>query len=123
MKFAFFGSDGRCKIAINDATVVKIPDSAFELSDEQWDMRFNLLVVGGKITISPIAMSAEDRSGRVRRDRNRLLVDTVDRINAVRWASMTTQQQAAWRQFRLDLLNIPQQEGFPESISWPVIPD
>lgn len=123
MKFAFFGSDGRCETAVNDATVVKIPKGAFELSDEQWEVRFDLLLAGGKITTSPIAMSVEDRADRVRRDRDKLLAGTVDRINAVRWASMTAQQQALWEKFRSDLLNVPQQSGFPDSITWPEIPE
>lgn len=63
-----------------------------------------------------------DREGLVRRQRDELLRDTVDVINPMRWEDMTAEEQDAWRQYRQDLLDIPQQEGFPEAVTWPTQP-
>ena len=60
----------------------------------------------------------------VRSDRDRRLVTEVDPIvsNALRWADLTSDQQAAWTQYRTDLLAVPQQAGFPNTITWPTKP-
>lgn len=55
--------------------------------------------------------------------RDELLRNGVDRISPVWWASMTEQEQQAWSQYRQDLLNVPQQQQFPQVIDWPVSPD
>lgn len=54
--------------------------------------------------------------------RDQLLKDGPDRISPVWWNSMTPEQQQAWAQYRQDLLDIPQQPGFPADIIWPVAP-
>jgi len=60
----------------------------------------------------------------VRSDRDRRLTTEVDPIvsNALRWADLTSDQQAAWTQYRTDLLAVPQQAGFPNTITWPTKP-
>ncbi len=60
----------------------------------------------------------------VRDERSRLLRSEVDPVvsNSLRWADMTTDKQNAWAQYRTDLLNVPQQSGFPHNITWPDIP-
>ena len=64
-------------------------------------------------------------SDRARMERNGKLVSEVDPIalNNLRWAELTPEKQAEWTQYRIDLLNVPQQSGFPTSISWPSKPD
>ncbi len=59
----------------------------------------------------------------VREERDALLVE-VDAIagNALRWAELTSEQQSSWTQYRTDLLNVPQQAGFPTDIIWPTKP-
>jgi hypothetical protein len=42
--------------------------------------------------------------------------------NPLRWAAMTTEQQNAWATYRQALLDVPQQETFPESVTWPTKP-
>jgi len=54
--------------------------------------------------------------------RNKLLAEGPDRINPIWWASMTTQEQAAWTQYRQDLLDITGQADYPEFIVWPIKP-
>lgn len=61
----------------------------------------------------------------VRRERNRRLAQEVDPIagNALRWAALTEAQRQAWADYRQALLDVPQQEGFPHNVVWPVKPD
>lgn len=59
----------------------------------------------------------------VRAARTRKLKKHVDSMNPMRWESLTTEQQAAWTQYRQDLLNITNQSGFPHVINWPVAPE
>ena len=42
--------------------------------------------------------------------------------NALRWADLTNAKRAEWTQYRTDLLNVPQQSGFPSTINWPTKP-
>ena len=59
----------------------------------------------------------------VRAERDNLLL-TVDAIagNALRWASLDASKQAEWAAYRQALLDIPQQAGFPDNITWPQEP-
>ena len=60
----------------------------------------------------------------VRAERNRILTTVVDPLvsNPLRWADLTEAKQAEWSQYRTDLLNVPQQSGFPNTITWPTEP-
>mgnify|MGYP000892850215 CR=1 FL=1 len=59
----------------------------------------------------------------VRADRDARLTE-VDAIagNALRWADLTSAKQAEWSTYRQALLDVPQQAGFPNSITWPTKP-
>ena len=61
----------------------------------------------------------------VRMMRDHLLKSEVDSIvsNPLRWADMASEKQTEWSQYRTDLLNVPQQSGFPNTISWPTKPE
>jgi hypothetical protein len=63
-------------------------------------------------------------ASRARADRDKMLVERVDPIvsNPLRWAAMTNAKQEAWTLFRTQLLEVPQQNQFPSSISWPSTP-
>ena len=60
----------------------------------------------------------------VRSERNRRLVSEVDPIvsNPLRWADLSSQEQSDVSAYRLALLDVPQQSGFPSTISWPAKP-
>ncbi len=58
----------------------------------------------------------------VRNLRNQLLAE-VDRVNPIWYTALTTQQQTELQQYRQALLDVPQQTGFPESVTWPSKPD
>ena len=62
-------------------------------------------------------------SGQLRAQRD-LLLSEVDTIagNALRWGSLSTEQQDAWAVYRQALLDVPQQAGFPNDVAWPTSP-
>jgi len=68
-------------------------------------------------------LDAELAAG-LRAERDGKLVQEVDPIvtNPLRWAELTDAKQAEWTQYRTDLLNLPDQSGFPNSITWPTNP-
>ena len=63
-------------------------------------------------------------AAQVRGERDDILVTVVDPLvsNPLRWADLTADQQTAWSQYRTDLLAVPQQAGFPNTITWPTKP-
>lgn len=60
-----------------------------------------------------------------RRKRNSLLQYDVDPVasNPLIWAGLAAAKQAEWAQYRTDLLNVPDQAGFPTDITWPTKPE
>ena len=60
----------------------------------------------------------------LRGQRDQKLVEEVDPIvtNPLRWAELTDAKQAEWTQYRTDLLNLPAQAGFPNTVTWPTKP-
>ena len=65
--------------------------------------------------------AAKAQAVRADRDQRLLVVDTIAG-NALRWASLSAEQQAEWAAYRQDLLDVPQQAGFPDNITWPQEP-
>ena len=60
----------------------------------------------------------------LRGQRDQRLAEEVDPIvtNSLRWAELTDAKQAEWTQYRTDLLNLPAQAGFPNTVTWPTKP-
>ncbi len=60
----------------------------------------------------------------LRSQRDQRLAQEVDPIvtNPLRWGELTDAKQAEWTQYRTDLLNLPEQSGFPNDITWPTKP-
>ena len=63
-------------------------------------------------------------SANLRGQRDQKLAQEVDLIvtNPLRWAELTDAKQAEWTQYRTDLLNLPAQAGFPNTVTWPTKP-
>ena len=59
----------------------------------------------------------------VRADRDGRLTG-VDSVagNALRWAALDADIQTEWAAYRQALLDVPQQDGFPNDITWPTEP-
>jgi len=66
----------------------------------------------------------EIASQSVRTERDMRLASEVDPIagNALRWAALDAEEQAAWAAYRQALLDVPQQTGFPHNVTWPTRP-
>ena len=60
----------------------------------------------------------------VREERDMKLATEVDPIagNALRWAALDADTQAAWAAYRQALLDVPAQAGFPHDVMWPTKP-
>ena len=60
----------------------------------------------------------------VRVQRDSKLTNEVDPVvsNPLRWADLSEQEQADVSAYRLALLDVPQQQGFPSTVSWPTKP-
>lgn len=74
------------------------------------------------------AMAQSEKDARearvVRLSRDGYLRDEVDAVmsNPERWAGLSTSKQDEWKQYRTDLLNVPQQSGFPHNVTYPTKP-
>lgn len=57
----------------------------------------------------------------VRNIRNNMLA-IVDRVNPVWYDTLTQDQKTQLQNYRQDLLDVPQQAGFPVTVEWPAKP-
>ena len=66
-----------------------------------------------------------EAAAEVRGQRDMLLQQEVDPIvsNPLRWGSLSDEQQLAFTVYRQNLLDIPEQEGFPHNVVWPTKPE
>jgi hypothetical protein len=65
-----------------------------------------------------------EKEREVLRQRDNIFAETVDRLcNAARWADLSGEEQAAWIQYRRDLRDITEQEGYPFTVAWPRMPE
>ena len=78
------------------------------------------LVAAGIMTSAELT---EKISKEIRDVRDGLLSLYVDKVNAVRWAAMTPEEQTSMAGYRQALLDIPEQSGFPENVTWPEVPE
>lgn len=89
---------------------------------------------GVRVEMTPAEVSQleADMAGRIagvaesmRSQRDNTLAAVVDPLvsNPLRWSGLTATKQAEWAQYRIDLLNVPDQDGFPENINWPTKPE
>jgi hypothetical protein len=64
----------------------------------------------------------QDHSSVVYRQQRNNLLAAVDRVNPVRYNTLTTDQQTELAAYRQALLDVPQQTSFPTDVSWPAKP-
>lgn len=66
-----------------------------------------------------------DMAELVRLERDNILVTEVDPLvtNPLRWNDLPSEKRDEWAAFRRDLLNVPEQSGFPYNIVWPTKPE
>ena len=92
---------------------VEIPDE-FGIGD---------LYEDGQFKKAPIDLEA--LANQVRAERDYCLVTFVDPLvtNPLRWNALTPEKQQEWIDYRQALLDIPEQEGFPTNVIWPMKPE
>tara|TARA_B110000211_G_scaffold227482_1_gene282402 strand:+ start:1367 stop:1783 length:417 start_codon:yes stop_codon:yes gene_type:complete len=86
-----------------------------------------MALIGSNFTAYVAPTQAEldsETAANVRAERDDILATVVDPIvsNPLRWSDLLSDKQTEWSQYRTNLLNVPQQAGFPNSITWPVEP-
>lgn len=54
--------------------------------------------------------------------RDKTLKDDIDAINPIRYESLTDSQRTELKAYRQELLDVPQQSGWPTNVSWPTKP-
>ena len=85
-----------------------------------------LLLIGAdkQAYVPPTAEEIKAELTYQKREERNFYLEEMDAIisNPLRWAAMSTEQQNAWTTYRQDLLDVPQQSGFPETITWPTKP-
>ena len=82
-----------------------------------------MALIGSNFTAYVAPTQAEldaTTAAQVRADRDSRLAE-VDAIagNTLRWAALDADTQAEWSTYRQALLDVPQQAGFPNDITWP----
>jgi hypothetical protein len=119
----------RMDVEINHPTYGWIP---YTLDTSDTDNTVNntdlLSLIGTDFTPYVAPTQAEldaETAQEMRWERDRRLVKEVDPIvtNPLRWADLTAEKQTEWSTYRTDLLNVPQQAGFPNTITWPTKPE
>lgn len=104
----------------------------YTINPQDTDMHINnndlLSLIGDNFApyVAPSQAELDEEAARnVRGERDFRLEFEVDRIagNTLRWNALTDEQRAAWTQYRTDLLNIPNQAGFPHDVTWPTTPE
>ena len=94
-------------------------------TDQTIDNTALLALIGSDFTASAQESRDARLSSQQRSVRDGKLQSEVDSIvsNPLRWADLSTEKQNEWAQYRTNLLNVPQQSGFPNTISWPTKPE
>ena len=86
----------------------------------EYDPRHYRVVNGVPVAETPqLDLDALAITQRQQRDQ---LLSQVDRVNPIWYGSLTNQQQSELAQYRQCLLDVPQQPGWPESVTWPRVP-
>ena len=96
-------------------------------TDDTVDNSVLLTLIGSDYAAYVAPTQAEldtELEANLRSQRDQKLVEELDPIvtNPLRWAELTSDKQTEWTQYRTDLLNVPQQSGFPTNVTWPEKP-
>ena len=67
-------------------------------------------------------LQTEESSANIRMNRKGLLQE-IDRVNPIWYASLTAEQQTELATYRQALLDVPQQANFPLDVNWPTKPN
>jgi len=120
--------NARMNVEINHPDYGWIP---YTLDPDDTDNTINndevMALIGSNFTAYVAPTQAEldsETAANVRAERDDILATVVDPMvsNPLRWSDLSSDKQTEWSQYRTNLLNVPQQAGFPNSITWPTEP-
>jgi hypothetical protein len=126
MKYAHIDTNGQILGWYESDIHDTIPEPNVQVSDSVWqnalDSSHNTIIDG--VTSQVDHRTDEQKAEGARVFRDELLVTEVDPIvtNPLRWNDLSTEKQQEWTDYRTALLNVPQQAGFPNTITWPTKP-
>ena len=104
----------------------------YTLNPEDTDMAIdnsellNLIGLNYEAYVAPTQEELDaELAASLRAQRDEKLLTEVDPIvsNPLRWNDLTEAKQTEWTQYRTDLLNLPEQSGFPNTVTWPTKPE
>jgi hypothetical protein len=109
-----------------------IPRNAVKITDEVYyhvleEQSKGMMIVpceinGVKVVPQP-PLTTEQLSEFIRKDRDDLLIELDGLVNnPLRWSGYSEEYKTALSNYRKDLLNIPQQDGFPDNVVFPNLP-
>ena len=115
----------RMDVEINHPDFGWIP---YTLDTSDTDMTIDnddLMALIGTDFVAYSAPTSEKLAADFRLNRDDILTGVVDPFvsNPLRWAGLTSSKQTEWATYRTALLDIPEQSGFPNTISWPTAPE
>lgn len=99
------------------------------LTPEEWaDHDSDASIIDGKIVLGMNDEKKFELQAEAIRNERYLRLRQCDKMSPMHWNALTKEQQNAWDQYRIDLLNIPQQDGFPwdgdiDKVPWPEKPE
>ncbi len=127
MALYFYNNTGEIIRSLNSRDGVNDADPTFSslnFLEDNLPIQDNVKVENGTL-VQDNAMVLASQSLDARIERDTILESVVDPLvtNPLRWAGLTAAKQAEWTQYRTDLLNVPDQAGFPTDITWPTKPE
>lgn len=108
----------------DDSIQDAIPEPKIPVTAMQWqnaiDNDHNTVYADGSTTFIDYR-TEQEKIDYYRTLRDQILEVQVDPImaNQVRWNSMSDEEKSKWERVRTELLDVPQQSGFPNNIVWP----
>lgn len=127
MKYAHTDASGQILGWFDEDIHATIPTPNIIVDDTTWqqalESNHNKVNADGSTELADFRTS-EEKAEDMRATRGLLLQTKVDPVvtNPLRWADLTEAKQAEWAAYRQALLDVPQQTGFPNDISWPEEP-
>lgn len=146
MLYVMFGEDNRVNFAANDETISVLPQGAYSVTQEQWDDRFNLLLVDGEVTYSPLgpvvptpaevlasqSLKLQALTVEYNAQKNALTNRIATIQDAIDLEMATPEEEAehpvrvsqlkAWKTYGVLLGRVTTQVGWPPDVVWPVKP-
>lgn len=129
MKYYSFSTKGYYTPEVHGENM---PSDVIEMTDEIYNQVFEAQCngyvleacnVNGLKAVPPPAKTKEEKAADARFERDNLLSD-LDKLvnNPIRWSAYSDAYKTALTTYRQNLLDVPQQVGFPDNVVFPKVP-